>query len=122
MEFQIYEKDDGLASVSSDGVLLSVAKLRKGFKNISFTLNDKEAEAFCEEFSIEFDERREFHTDVNTANNMIRHLFSIESAEVLASSENDHSERGKMAVRLIDIIHGSYDKSHDSKGENDEKL
>ena len=110
MDFQIYEKNDVLVALSTDGVLLSVAGLCSGSNQIEFTLNEEEADFFSNELSTDLGETRNFNTDTDTANEIIRHFFSIEAEEVLKTNNNELTRRGKMAVRLIDIIHGPYEK------------
>jgi hypothetical protein len=103
----IYEKNGKIVSVDEEtGTLLSVAKLVTD--NVSVSLDDDSSLFLKSELDIEIGALSRFESGEDVANEVIRQCFVIESEEVLKSDDGELSERGKMAARLIDFIHGPY--------------
>jgi len=107
---QVFEKDFTLVAFDEDSeAIVTVAKLISTSDKVDIDIDDDMVGFFQTELDLDFGEHRKFSSDVDTANDVIRMLFSIEAEEALNSGENELSERGRMASNLINLIHGPYD-------------
>ena len=114
---QIYEKNNTLVSFDEDnGAIISVCKLISTPADVDVTISDDEATFLRDEFDIDMGDYRQFKSDVDTANEIIRQCFMIESDEVMRS-DDALSERGELATKIVNTIHGPY-----SRTENDDEL
>ena len=108
MSIQIYEKDHCVASVDeTSGTLLSVGRLISSGKNVNVSISDDDATFLYDELDLDMAAFRDIKCDAETANNLLRLLFMIESEEVKKSENGNLSERGAMAVNLINLIYDS---------------
>jgi hypothetical protein len=106
---QIFEKDLVLVSFDDDSeMVISVARLISSSENVDVAINDDMAAFFQTELGLNLGSCRRFASDANTANEVIRLLFGIESEESLKAGDMNKSDRGGMASLLINLIHGSY--------------
>jgi hypothetical protein len=105
----IYEKNGKIVSVDEEtGTLLSVAKLVTD--SVSVSLDDDSSLFLKSELDIEIGASSRFESGEDVANEVIRRCFVIESEEVLKCGDGELSERGKTAMRIIDLIHCLYEK------------
>ncbi|MCL1790482.1 MAG: hypothetical protein FWG40_03845 [Peptococcaceae bacterium] len=111
MGFTIHEHEDSLVALTDDKMILSVTSLRTGSEEVSFSLRDEEAVFFESELMYDLKGLRQVRMDIETANEWIRALFHIETEEVYLAAGRELSERGQMAGRLVDIVHGPYEGS-----------
>ena len=108
----IQEKNDMLLSIDEDsGTLLSVCRLIPSPDDVDLTISDEQAKFLLNELGIDMGDYRQFRSDVDTANEVIRQCFEIESEEISKSNDDSLSERGELATKLINTIHGPYKNS-----------
>ena len=120
---QIYEKDGCMVSIEEEtGELLSVARLLDSSVNINIPISGYEAKFLLEELDLDIGKCREIQCDAETANNIIRICFTIESEEAVKFSDGELSERGKIASKLIDLIHGPYMEDTQDSNKTDKEV
>ena len=108
----IHEKNNMLVSIDEDsGTLLSVCRLITSPDDVDVIINDEQAKFLTDELGIDMGDYRRFNSDVDTAKEVIRQCFEIESEEILISNGDTLSTRGEIATKLINTIHGPYENS-----------
>ena len=107
-----FKLNKALVSIDEDsGTLLSVCRLIPTPDDVDVMINDEQAKFISDELGIDMGDYRQFSSDVDTANEVIRLCFEIESEEILKSNDDTLSARGELATKLINTIHGPYENA-----------
>jgi hypothetical protein len=83
------------------------------FEGTPLVFNDEDYAFIRREFGL--DRKAVGDLDDNSLDDLYEKCCDIEVTETIAAGNNDLSERGKTAVRLVDLIHGIYDSTEFDK-------